>query len=212
LKNQESEFVLRLYLVRHGETVWNFENRIQGASDVPLNDRGREQAESLAIKLQKIQFFKILSSPLERAFETAKIISLTQESAISKVDCFAELDQGKLEGLKFKEIQEKFPDFSSKWRIVPGEVRMPGGETLNELQERAWQGIQNIYDEFSNEEEPILIVSHNLAIICILSKILDVSLNEFRKFRQHNASVNIIEHDSMRGWSVVTMNDLSHLS
>jgi len=203
---------LRLYLVRHGETVWNFENRIQGASDVPLNDRGREQAESLAIKLQKIQFFKILSSPLERAFETAKIISLTQESAISKVDCFAELDQGKLEGLKFKEIQEKFPDFSSKWRIVPGEVRMPGGETLNELQERAWQGIQNIYDEFSNEEEPILIVSHNLAIICILSKILDVSLNEFRKFRQHNASVNIIEHDSMRGWSVVTMNDLSHLS
>ncbi len=203
---------MRLYLVRHGETVWNFENRIQGASDVPLNDRGREQAESLAIKLQKIQFFKILSSPLERAFETAKIISLTQESAISKVDCFAELDQGKLEGLKFKEIQEKFPDFSSKWRIVPGEVRMPGGETLNELQERAWQGIQNIYDEFSNEEEPILIVSHNLAIICILSKILDVSLNEFRKFRQHNASVNIIEHDSMRGWSVVTMNDLSHLS
>ena len=191
---------------------WNFENRIQGASDVPLNDRGREQAESLAIKLQKIQFFKILSSPLERAFETAKIISLTQESAISKVDCFAELDQGKLEGLKFKEIQEKFPDFSSKWRIVPGEVRMPGGETLNELQERAWQGIQNIYDEFYNEEEPILIVSHNLAIICILSKILDVSLNEFRKFRQHNASVNIIEHDSMRGWSVVTMNDLSHLS
>ena len=120
---------MRLYLVRHGETVWNFENRIQGASDVPLNDRGREQAESLAIKLQKIQFFKILSSPLERAFETAKIISLTQESAISKVDCFAELDQGKLEGLKFKEIQEKFPDFSSKWRIVPGEVRMPGGET-----------------------------------------------------------------------------------
>lgn len=203
---------MRLYLVRHGETVWNFENRIQGASDVPLNDRGREQAESLAIKLQKIQFFKILSSPLERAFETAKIISLTQESAISKVDCFAELDQGKLEGLKFKEIQEKFPDFSSKWRIVPGEVRMPGGETLNELQERAWQGIQNIYDEFYNEEEPILIVSHNLAIICILSKILDVSLNEFRKFRQHNASVNIIEHDSMRGWSVVTMNDLSHLS
>ena len=203
---------MRLYLVRHGETVWNFENRIQGASDVPLNDRGREQAESLAIKLQKIQFFKILSSPLERAFETAKIISLTQESAISKVDCFAELDQGKLEGLKFKEIQEKFPDFSSKWRIVPGEVRMPAGETLNELQERAWQGIQNIYDEFSNEEEPILIVSHNLAIICILSKILDVSLNEFRKFRQHNASVNIIEHDSMRGWSVVTMNDLSHLS
>ena len=203
---------MRLFLVRHGETVWNFENRIQGASDVPLNDRGREQAESLAIKLQKIQFFKILSSPLERAFETAKIISLTQESAISKVDCFAELDQGKLEGLKFKEIQEKFPDFSSKWRIVPGEVRMPGGETLNELQERAWQGIQNIYDEFYNEEEPILIVSHNLAIICILSKILDVSLNEFRKFRQHNASVNIIEHDSMRGWSVVTMNDLSHLS
>ena len=203
---------MRLYLVRHGETVWNFENRIQGASDVPLNDRGREQAESLAIKLQKIQFFKILSSPLERAFETAKIISLTQESAISKVDCFAELDQGKLEGLKFKEIQEKFPDFSSEWRTVPGEVRMPGGETLSELQDRAWKGIENLFEKLSHEKKPILIVSHNLAIICILSRILGVSLNDFRKFRQHNASVNIIEHDSMRGWSIVTMNDLSHLS
>tara|TARA_A100001037_G_scaffold306857_1_gene357372 strand:- start:38075 stop:38689 length:615 start_codon:yes stop_codon:yes gene_type:complete len=204
--------VLRLYLVRHGETVWNFENRIQGASDVPLNEKGRDQAKSLAIKLQKIQFLKFFSSPLERAIETAKIISMSQHSAITKKDNFAELDQGKLEGLKFQEIQEQFPEFSSKWRIVPGEVRMPGGETLHELQERAWAGIENIYNEFFDEEKPILIVSHNLAIICILSKILGVSLNEFRKFRQHNASVNIIEHDSMRGWSVVTMNDLSHLS
>ena len=203
---------MRLYLVRHGETVWNFENRIQGASDVPLNDKGREQAQNLAIKLQKIQFFKIYSSPLVRALETAKILSTSQNRSISQMDNFAELDQGQLEGLKFQEIQEKFSDFSSEWRTVPGEVRMPGGETLSELQDRAWKGIENLFEKFSHEKDPILIVSHNLAIICILSRILGVSLNDFRKFRQHNASVNIIEHDSMRGWSIVTMNDLSHLS
>ena len=66
--------------------------------------------------------------------------------------------------------------------------------------------------KLDKEKNPVLVVSHNLAIICILSRILGVTLNDFRKFRQHNASVNIIEHDSMRGWSVVTMNDLSHLS
>ena len=204
--------MLRLYLVRHGETVWNFENRIQGASDVPLNEKGREQAKSLAVKLQNISFSKIFSSPLARALETAKVVSLSQDSSITKVDNFSELDQGMLEGLRFNEIKEKFPDFFFKWRSVPGKVRMPGGETLDELQGRAWDGVEKIYEKYSQEKHPVLVVSHNLAIICILSRILGVTLNDFRKFRQHNASVNIIEHDSMRGWSVVTMNDLSHLS
>ena len=204
--------MLRLYLVRHGETVWNFENRIQGASDVLLNEKGREQAKSLAAKLQNISFSKIFSSPLSRALETAKIISLSQDSSITKIDNFSELDQGLLEGLRFNEIKEKFPEFFSEWRSVPGEVRMPGGETLDELQARAWDGVEKIYTKYSKEKNPVLVVSHNLAIICILSRILGVTLNDFRKFRQHNASVNIIEHDSMRGWSVVTMNDLSHLS
>ena len=203
---------MRLYLVRHGETVWNFENRIQGASDVLLNEKGREQAKSLAAKLQNISFSKIFSSPLSRALETAKIISLSQDSSITKIDNFSELDQGLLEGLRFNEIKEKFPEFFSEWRSVPGEVRMPGGETLDELQARAWDGVEKIYAKYSKEKNPVLVVSHNLAIICILSRILGVTLNDFRKFRQHNASVNIIEHDSMRGWSVVTMNDLSHLS
>ncbi len=202
---------MRLYLVRHGETVWNFENRIQGASDVLLNEKGREQAKSLAAKLQNISFSKIFSSPLARALETAKVVSMSQGSSIVKMDNFSELDQGLLEGLRFNEVKGKFSDFFSKWRSVPGEVRMPGGETLEELQDRAWDGVEEIYAKYSQEKNPVLVVSHNLAIICILSRILGVTLNDFRKFRQHNASVNIIEHDSMRGWSVVTMNDLSHL-
>ena len=81
---------MRLYLVRHGETVWNFENRIQGASDVPLNEKGREQAQDLANKLQEIKFFKIFSSPLVRALETAKILSTSQNRSISQMDNFAE--------------------------------------------------------------------------------------------------------------------------
>jgi len=200
-----------LYLIRHGETNWNLEKRAQGVSDIPLNQMGKIQAKNLAKKLQRIMFSKIYTSPLTRALETAEIMAKSLGNVIVEMDNFAELDQGMLEGMKFNEMNEKFPEFFIKWRAAPGEVRMPGGETLGELQTRAWNGIEKIHSSHTREENPVLIVSHNLTIISILSRILKVNLNHFRTFRQHNASVNIIEKDSNRGWSVVTMNDISHL-
>ena len=200
-----------LYLVRHGETNWNLEKRAQGVSDIPLNQTGKIQAKNLAKKLQGIIFSKIYTSPLTRALETAEIMAKSLGNAIVEMDNFSELDQGMLEGLEFNEMNEKFPEFFIKWRVAPGEVRMPGGETLGELQTRAWNGIEKIHSSHAREENPVLIISHNLTIISILSRILRVNLNHFRTFRQHNSSVNIIENDSKRGWNVVTMNDISHL-
>ncbi len=77
------------------------------------------------------------------------------------------------------------------------------------LQERAWAAMERFLE--SHESESIVAVSHNLAIITILCRILGVGLNRFRRLRQHNATMNIIEHTPERGWSVVTMNSLAHL-
>ncbi|MDA1001416.1 MAG: histidine phosphatase family protein [bacterium] len=198
-----------LYLLRHGETAWNAERRIQGVSDTPLNEVGRAQAEALvtALKDRPIEF--VATSPLRRARETAEILAEALSVSIEEVPGLSELDQGELEGKKIEELQEGYNGFFDLWERTPAAVRMPGGETLGELQERAWAAMEELRERHAGRT--FAAVSHNLAISTILCRILGMDLNQIRRLRQHNASLNIVEHSGKRGWSAVTVNSLAHL-
>ncbi len=198
-----------LYLLRHGETDWNVEQRIQGVSDTVLNDVGVAQAEALACALRERPIVRVYASPLSRARRTAEIVAHALDAPLHEEAGIAELNQGELEGEPFRRLPETHPDFMHVWWNQPARARMPGGETLAELQERAWATMERFLA--AHENEVIAAVSHNLAIIMILCRILGVELNGFRRIRQHNAAMNIIEHTPERGWSVVTMNSLAHL-
>ena len=198
-----------LYLLRHGETDWNVEQRIQGVSDTELNDVGVAQAEALGCTLRGRPIACVYASPLRRARRTAEIVAQALDVPLYEEAGIAELNQGELEGEPFRRLPETHPDFIHVWRNYPARARMPGGETLAELQERAWTAMERFLA--AHENETIAAVSHNLAIIMILCRILGVELNGFRRIRQHNAAMNIIEHSPERGWSVVTMNSLAHL-
>ena len=198
-----------MYLFRHGETIWNVERRIQGVSPTPLNALGIEQAKALAGPLKGKSIAAIYSSHLRRARQTADILSERLGVAVREEPRLAELDQGELEGKTFAELQAEYNGLLDRWGYMPAEVRMPGGETLGELQERAWAAIETIREAHSGES--VVAVSHNLTITTILCRILGVDLNRIRRIRQHNASFNVLEHTPDRGWSVVTMNNLSHL-
>ena len=198
-----------LYLLRHGETDWNVEQRIQGVSDTALNDVGVAQAEALACALRGRPIACVYASPLRRARRTAEIVAQALDAPLLEEAGIAELNQGELEGEPFRRLPETHPDFMRIWRDHPARARMPGGETLPELQERAWAVVERFLA--AHEDEVIAAVSHNLAIIMILCRILGVELDGFRRIRQHNAAMNIIEHSPERGWSVVTMNSLAHL-
>ena len=198
-----------LYLLRHGETDWNVEQRIQGVSDTALNGVGVAQAEALADALRGRPIARVYASPLRRARRTAEIVARTLEAPLLEEAGIAELNQGELEGTAFQRLHETHPDFMALWRSRPAEARMPGGETLAELQERAWAAMERFLE--AHRGEVVAAVSHNLAIITILCRVLGVELNGFRRLRQHNAAMNIVEHAPGRGWSVVTMNSLAHL-
>lgn len=198
-----------LYLLRHGETDWNVEQRIQGVSDTALNEVGVGQAEALGCALRGRPIACVYASPLMRARRTAEIVAQAVGAPLLEEAGIAELNQGELEGEPFRRLPETHPDFMQMWRNHPARVRMPGGETLAELQERAWAVMERFLA--AHEDEVIAAVSHNLAIIMILCRILGVELDGFRAIRQHNAAMNIIEHSPERGWSVVTMNSLAHL-
>jgi broad specificity phosphatase PhoE len=192
--------------VRHGETSWNRENRVQGRNDTPLSEAGTAQAERLAESMEAEKIGLIITSPLQRAVETASIINRRINAPIEIDEDLMELDQGMFEGMNFRELSRDHGDFLKRWAADPASVAMPGGESLTGLQERAWRAMCRI----TSSCDSTLAVSHNFTITTILCKILDIPLSDFRRIRLDNASKTIIEtaEDTFR---VIVINDTTHL-
>jgi broad specificity phosphatase PhoE len=198
---------MRLILIRHGETLWNKEGRIQGISDIELSEAGIEQARRLALSLKDSDIGTIHASPLKRAYRTAEIINSFHQKKIEVHPQLTEMDQGDFEGLTFKELMACEKEFLHRWIADPASVRMPRGESLAELQTRAWQPIEKMIESSQNA----LVVAHNFTIAAILCRLRNISLSEFRSTCVDNASktlINIREGEV----HVEVMNDRSHLS
>jgi broad specificity phosphatase PhoE len=198
---------MQLILIRHGETIWNKEGRVQGTSDIELSAAGLEQARKLALSLKSSAIDAIHASPLKRAFQTAEIINTFHQKEIEVHSELTEMDQGDFEGLTFKELMTREKDFLCRWMTDPVSVKMPQGESLVELQERAWQPIQKIIAG----EKNALVVSHNFTIAVILCRLRKINLAEFRNTCVDNASKTLINIRSGEA-QMELINDVSHLS
>lgn len=165
---------MKLLLARHGQTDWNLEQRFQGQSDIPLNETGRKQAQALAERLSAESFNAVYSSDLQRAAETADII--TQMSGY-KPDLhpdarLREVNFGDWEGLTYAEIQTKYPDELAAWEKDLYKTAPPNGETLEELAIR----VQSMLDDLrkKHDRQNILIVAHGgvlQTLICLALKL-----------------------------------------
>jgi len=197
---------MQLTLIRHGETIWNLEKRVQGLTDIELNETGIDQARKLALSLQDFPIDTIYSSPLKRAFQTAEIINRFHRKVIRVEPGLMEMDQGEFEGLTFQELLAREKDFIRKWIADPESVRMPGGESLAELQNRAWPPVEKLLAAGQNA----LIVSHNFTIAAILCRLRNIRLSEFRSTCVDNASRTHIriEEGEVR---IEAINDSRHL-
>lgn len=142
-----------LYLVRHGETDWNRARRIQGLTDIPLNDTGREQARLTGMLLTRRPIARIVASPLLRARETAQIIARELGLPDPELrDAFVERNYGAAEGLGFHEIDVLYPEG----------VEVPGRESREEVGARVVPALQALAAEHRGES--IVVVSHGGAI------------------------------------------------
>ncbi len=197
---------MRLILVRHGETIWNMEKKIQGITDIGLSDLGMEQAKKLALSLKSEKLDAIITSPLMRAYETARAVGTYHDLPIVVEKDLRELDAGELEGLTFPDLMLRYPDFLGKWMIDHASVVMPGGESLSEVQNRVWPVIQRITETMENA----LVVSHNFVIATILCKIQNLSLSNTAKIRLGVASKTYIEINNGVG-NIKLLNDTGHL-
>lgn len=198
---------MKLILIRHGETIWNKDGRVQGLSDIELSDVGLNQAHKLALSIQDVNINAIYSSPLKRAYQTAKIINEIHNAPIYLEPGLMEMHHGDFEGLTFQELKACKKDFLQQWIQDPAAVTMPNGESLAGLQKRAWFVVANII----GKAEDALIVSHNFTIAAILCKIRDISLSQFRKVCVGTASKTVVRFQNGSA-SIDVLNDRTHLN
>ena len=153
-----------IILLRHGETAWNIEKVFRGKAEVPLTVNGRKQAELAAEYLRDLGVQAIYTSPLERAVETAQPVArLTGMEAIPE-EAFTGMDFGLWQGRPHREVQEEYPELFEKFHTTPAEMRIPEGETFQEVMDRGMKGLEMIREK--HPDQTVLIVTHR--VICKL--------------------------------------------
>jgi broad specificity phosphatase PhoE len=184
-----------VYLVRHGETDWNKRGLIQGHSDIPLNQKGIEQATLLAKKLQESSINYICSSDLQRARHTAEIIAKNKQLTVNTFTQLRERHFGQLEGKEYTLIRSKLKEGSAF-----------GVESLQSMKKRGMSFLQSIINEV--EGESLLIVSHGGLINSIIHEISKGTLGTGIT-KLSNTSITHLEFNGE--WIVHLVNDDQHL-
>lgn len=189
--------ITTVYLVRHGETEWNKEGRLQGRTDIPLNEVGWKQAEACGKFLKTFHWDVMLTSPLKRAKQTAETINRLLQLPLYEIDEFIERDFGAAEGLTMKEVMSTFPDRN-----------YPNKESRSALQSRIYQGLQKINENYTGHH--VLLITHG-AVINMLFELLSDGKVGKNKLKLKNASISSIRYDDGE-WKIIEFNQCSHLT
>ncbi|WP_312456227.1 2,3-diphosphoglycerate-dependent phosphoglycerate mutase GpmB [Pseudescherichia sp.] len=205
--------MLQVYLVRHGETQWNAERRIQGQSDSPLTAKGEQQARQVAERAKALGITHVIASDLGRTQRTAEIIADYCGCDITLDARLRELDMGVLEQRPIESLTEE----EEQWRrqLVNGtsDGRIPDGESMQELSDRMHDALATCLN-LPEGSRPLL-VSHGMALGCLVSTILGLPAWAERRLRLRNCSISRIDYQQSpwlaSGWVVETAGDVSHL-
>ncbi len=206
---------MKLILVRHGETSWNKERRVQGSdSDIELNDTGLEQARKVANFLKNEPINVIFSSPMQRARATAEAIASYHQVPVEFDQGLRELNVGELEGMSAVNLRTTFSQFLMQWWQDGGATKLPSGESLIELQQRAWKVIERLLERYKtspehNTETTVVVVSHYFITLAIVIKALNLPLDFFPKFKLDPGGVSILEFRDYET-RLLTFNDTSY--
>lgn len=183
---------MRLIFIRHGETDWNVQKKIQGCTDIPLNEMGIIQAESLARQLEKedLNVNKIYTSKLVRARKTAEIIGEILHVPYEAYEGLEEMNLGLWEGKTWADVPQLYPEEYEKWHDNRRYTKTPEGESYQEVLERVLVAIREIME---HETGDIVIVTHSAIIMTIRSYIYDTPFHEMAKrYKLRNAGFAIM--------------------
>lgn len=200
---------MELILVRHGETEWNKQRRIQGCrSDTGLSPRGREQADKLAAVLRKERIDAIYSSPLKRALETAQTIAEACGLPVQTLPELREIDAGQLDGLLERELTGPLEAAWNELCSGNAAAQLPEGESLRDLQKRTSWAVDRMLEKHIDGN--VVVVAHLLANLAITCQALDIDIRQIARLKQGLGSITILDLTT-QGNSLVLLNDTCHL-
>ena len=210
--NDNIKTATTILLIRHGETAWNAERRLQGHLDIPLNPEGERQAALLAAALAPERIDHIVSSDLARARQTAEAIARARGAQVGTDPALRERCYGGFEGLLYSEIAARFPREFAAWQardvngvVPPGANR---GETFRQFFDRVTCAIKA--HAAAHPGQTLALVAHGGVLECAYREALGLSLETPRDFKVLNASVNrfVVEEGTLR---LVSWGEVGHL-
>jgi broad specificity phosphatase PhoE len=197
----------KLILARHGETVWNVEKIYRGRTDVNLDEVGIKQAELLGNYLSNWELEAIYSSPLRRALDTANIIARYQQPSVHIADGLIDFDYGEWQSLSEQEAKRLYPALHNEWHNNPHTVKMPGGESLEDVRSRA---IEVVNDVVSRYQGSVILVSHRVVNKVLICCLLGLGNSHFWNIHQDVGGITIFNYVDGR-FVLTSHNDTSHL-
>ncbi|HVA50173.1 MAG TPA: histidine phosphatase family protein [Pirellulales bacterium] len=195
-----------LYCVRHGESTFNVEGRLQGQSNEPrLSPLGLKHAQALLAALGQLEIDAIYSSPLARARETAQPLADALRLPIEYDDRLKEIDIGVFQGTLAAELSDRFPEEAARWRSQDPDYRIPGGESRRDLMQRAEAAFEAIH---AAGHAQVAVVAHGGVLAAALKALIGVPA-ERNPFMLYNGSISMIEWTSQI--KLMTLNQIDHL-
>lgn len=202
--------MLRLYIVRHGETEFNVQKRMQGRMDSPLSQRGIEHAKALGEHLKVIHFLKLYSSPSPRAYRTAELIKGDRELEIISEDRLREINLAHWEGKTKMELEKLYPEEYHVFWNEPHRYKPMEGDSFQQVQDRAIEFLNMLAAQ--NPEGNILIVTHSVVIKTIIAYYKGYSMEKlWAPPLIQDTSVTILEVEQHEARLVVTA-DTAHIT
>lgn len=200
---------VQFLLVRHGQTQYNADGRVQGHIDIPLNEVGAWQAERIGERLKQYRPSAIFSSDLSRAADTARAIA-AHHPGIShlKTELLREVHYGVFDGMYLPEIKDTYPEEYLQWREGDIGYTPPKAESIYEQRARASRAVNWVREHCA--EGTIVIVSHGGIMRALVANLLDLGIDQQVRFHFDNTSLTALE-DTPRGMSLRLANDTSHL-
>ena len=200
--------VTRVLAIRHGETAWNVDTRIQGQLDIPLNDTGRWQAHRLALAVADEGIAAVYSSDLLRAWQTAQSVAAGCGREVIADTGLRERGFGTFEGLTFAEIARRWPQQSERWRRRDPAFGAEGGEVLTDFYARSLATAERLAR--AHPGQTIALVAHGGVMDCLYRAASRVALDAPRSWQLGNASINRLLY-TPQGFSLIGWSDTRHL-
>mgnify|MGYP003591626579 FL=1 len=206
-----SMHVTRIIAIRHGETAWNVDTRIQGHLDIPLNEIGEWQAQQAGQALADESVDAIYSSDLKRAYATAEAVARTTRAPLHSTQGLRERSFGDFQGRTFAQIEAELPDQAMRWRkrdpeFIPG----GGGESLTMLRTRIEHTVNELASQHPNEQ--IVLVAHGGVLDVLYRLATKLDLQAPRTWQLTNAAINRLLWTPDNGLALVGWADTEHLN